>query len=124
MKNKIMRALLGAGLFILIAAPLDALAGTATGSSGTGAGGGQTCGKISKKSRDNTGAMTVGTVTLNGTAMTLNVDYKVRAGTDKSTRPVIEFTNPLPANANVEVKLSTIEAGTFTVNLELEHCRR
>ncbi len=111
-------------LALLIAAlPVNSLAGTASGSANTGAGG-QTCAKVSKRGRDNTGAMTVGNVKLNGTDLKLNVDYKIRAGTNGSTRPVIEFTNPLPANAQVVVELSTIQDGTFTVIVELEKCRR
>ncbi len=107
---------------VLVLVPLTVHAGTASATASSGRGG-QNCGKISKKSRQNTGAMTVQGVKVNGTSLVEGRDYKVRAGTNGSTRPVIEFTNPLPANANVAVSLDTILDGSFTVNLELTTCK-
>jgi hypothetical protein len=105
---------------LLVMAPVNVLAGTASASANSGANGGQDCGKISKRSGQNTGAMTVGTVTVNGRTLTKGQDYHVE--NDGSTRPVIKFTNPLPANAQVNVSLSTKLTGTFNVNLALTNC--
>lgn len=124
MKRKTFNTLLVTLVLVIMATPLAIFAGTATGSAATG-NGGQDCAKISKRGRDNTGALTVGEVRINGgDPLREGVDYKVRAGTNNSTRPVIEFTNPLPANANVSVRLGTGQAGTFTVVVELEKCKR
>lgn len=124
MKKSVFGTVLIVGLLVLLATPLVVFAGTASGTANSGRSGGQTCGKISKSGRTDTGAMTVGSVTVDGKILVKGTDYTVRAGTDNSTRPVIEFSNPLSANVKVEVSLSTIQAGTFTVNLALEHCKR
>ena len=108
---------------LIVVLPVNVLAGTASGSASTG-NGGQDCAKISKSGRDDTGAMTVGKVILDGKVLTVNVDYTVRAGTDGSTRPVIDFDKPLPGKGKVEVELSTIQPGTFTVVVKLEKCKR
>ena len=123
MKKKFIGSVLLVGFFVLIFAPINVLAGTASASANAGRKGGQNCGKISKKSRQDTGAMTVTEVKVNGTILTAGRDYNIKAGTSGSTRPIIEFTNPLAANADVSVTLDTVLAGTFTVNLELTTCK-
>ncbi|GEM_PF-2713054 len=120
MKRIMNIALAATVLIILTATPVLAFTGTATASANSGRAGGQKVGKISKKDRTNTGAMTVGTVKVNGHILVSGTDYNVRAGTDNSTRPVIDFTNPLGANAAVEISLTTAQDGTFTVDLKLE----
>ncbi len=106
-------------LGLLLFAPINVLAGTASGSAE--AKGGEDCAKISKKDRQNTGAMEVNTVTVNGTPLTLGTDYTVE--NNNSTRPVIKFKNPLTAKANVEVTLKTGKPGTFDAVVTLTNCR-
>ena len=67
--------------------------------------------------------MTVSEVKVDGKVLTVGADYTIKDGTNHSTRPVIVFEKPLGARANVEVKLSTIEDGTFTVKVSLETCK-
>ncbi len=120
MKKFINTALL-LGLIVFVIGTINVLAGTASASATASNAGGEDCGKISKKKGQNTGAMTVGTVTVNGgPPLTLGTDYVVE--NNGSTRPVIKFTSPLPANANVNVTLSTKLGGRFDVILTLTKC--
>lgn len=120
LKNRVSITMLLVGLLAVMAAPVNVLAGSGSGSANSGAKGGQNCAKVSKSSRTDTGAMTVTEVKINGVVQVAGRDYTVRAGTSGSTRPVIDFTHPLPANVDVSVRVNTVKAGTFTVDVKLE----
>ena len=123
MQKRIMFISLLAGLLLLIMAPASVFGGTATGSANSGKGGGQNCAKISKSSKT-TGAMTVTAVYVGGKRFTAGTDYTVRRGTSNSTRPIIDFNSPLAKDVKVEVELSTVKDGDFTVNVSLETCKK
>ncbi len=120
LKKRLPLTLLFLGILALVASPVEVLAGSGSGSANSGRKGGQNCAKISKSTRADTGAMTVTEVKVNGVVLVAGRDYSVRAGTSGSTRPVVDFTNPLAANVDVSVRVSTIKAGTFTVAVNLE----
>jgi hypothetical protein len=106
------------GLLICAFGLQSALAGTASASATAKAG--DDCGEVSKKSGQNTGAMTVDSVTVNGTTLKKDVDYTVE--NDGSTRPKIKFKNPLAKGDKVDVTLTTGKTGHFDVNLTLSDC--
>ncbi|MEZ5347391.1 MAG: hypothetical protein R2681_17730 [Pyrinomonadaceae bacterium] len=122
-KKKLFSSVVSACALAILIIPASVFAGTATAEKNTGRGG-QDCGKISKRSGQNTGGMTVKKVMVGDDEYKEGTHYNIRRGTDGSTRPVIEFVNPLPANKDVKVTLDTKkgEDKTYEVNLELTDC--
>lgn len=98
--------------------PTTVFAGTASASATAKAG--DDCGQVSKKEGQNTGAMVVDKVSVNGKTLTKGVDYTVE--NDKSTRPKIKFKNGLAKDDKVRVLLTTGKTGHFDVNLTLSDC--
>ncbi len=98
------------GLLVVQAAWAGSANGSAT------AKGGENTAKISKHGRTNTGAMKVLRVKKNGRKVDPE-DYEVTG--NGSTRPKIDFVDPLAAGDTIDVTLSTGQAGTFTVDVTL-----
>ncbi|HMS39467.1 MAG TPA: hypothetical protein PKE69_04520 [Pyrinomonadaceae bacterium] len=118
MNRKSISIVLLVGLLVLVFAPINVLAGTASASATAKAG--DDCGEIEKKEGQNTGAMTVGKVFVGDKELKEGVDYTVE--NNGSTRPKIKFKTPLADKAKVKVTLTTGKRGDFTVNLTLSNC--
>jgi hypothetical protein len=103
---------------LLAFASINVLAGTTSASATAKAG--DDCGQISKKEGQNTGAMEVTSVKVNGKELTKGVDYTVE--NDKSTRPKIKFKKPLAKDDKVDVSLKTGLEVRDNVNLTLSDC--
>lgn len=118
MKKNFIKNMLLLGLFVFVMGTASVFAGTATATDT--ASDGDDCGKISKQRNQTTGAMEVLKVEVNGVKLAKD-EYTVSG--NGSTRPKIEFTDPLNAGDTVKVTLRTKKSGRFTVNLELYKCR-
>ena len=118
MKRNVIKNMLLLGLFVFVIGSISIYAGTATATATAEAG--NKCGDISKKRNQNTGAMEVLDVEVNGTPLRKAAYIVTNNG---STRPKIEFVTPLAAGDVVKVTLSTGKKGTYEVNLDLHNCR-
>ncbi len=118
MNKKSISIVLLVGLLVLAFTPINVLAGTASASATAKAG--DDCGEIEKREGQNTGAMNIGMVKVNGKELKKGIDYTVE--NDGSTRPKIKFKTPLAKDDSVSVTLSTVKRGDFTVNLTLSNC--
>lgn len=117
MNRKSISIVLLIGLLTLVFAPVNVFA-SATASAD--AKGGEDCGDIEKRSGQNTGALEVIEVKVNGLPLEKGVDYTVE--NNKSTRPKIKFVNPLLNGDKVKVTLSTGKRGNWDVVLTLSDC--
>lgn len=107
---------------VILFAPTTVFAGTASASDTAQEG--ENCGQISKKSNQNTGTLTVETVSLNGTPLKEGKDADYTVEGNGTTRPKIKFNKALKDKDKVDVTLTSGKTGHFDVNLVLSKCKK